>query len=77
MSHVVKKSLFVDFLCRRIEGALLVSGKRGVDKTSLVFSAVHKASKQLAQDNIAALPVLVNAPNFEIRKGIDARSWKG
>src|SRR5262249_35110635 len=64
-----EKTLLVDFLHRRSEGALLISGKRCVGKSSFVFSAIHEAVDKLnAEDKITALPVLVNAPNFEIRK---------
>jgi tetratricopeptide (TPR) repeat protein/DNA polymerase III delta prime subunit len=93
--------LLRDFLYRRTEGALLISGKRGVGKTSTIYRAVndafdssndekegvgktstildampttktiHNASNISNDDKITKepLPVLVNAPNFEIRKG--------
>jgi tetratricopeptide (TPR) repeat protein/phosphatidylserine/phosphatidylglycerophosphate/cardiolipin synthase-like enzyme len=56
-------------LLRREEGALLLSGKRGVGKSSFVFSTLHEAIDKLYEEKgIIALPVLVNAPNFEIRR---------
>lgn len=64
-----ERTLLVDFLHRREEGALLISGKRGVGKSSFVFSAIHEAIDKLnAEKGIIALPVLVNAPSFEIRR---------
>jgi len=68
--HVIRKNeqaYLVDFLYRRNEGALLLSGKRGVGKTSAIFSAIHEAHKKLKDDKIndVVLPILVNAPNFE------------
>jgi Cdc6-like AAA superfamily ATPase len=78
--HVTRKrehELLLDFLCRRTEGALLVSGKRGVGKTSAVYSAINEAICQLKNNNVKVLPVLVNAPSFDIRKIIlekDAKS---
>jgi Cdc6-like AAA superfamily ATPase len=64
--------LLVDFLYRRAEGALLISGKRGVGKTSTVFSAINKALENQINSNTERkiLAVLVNAPSFDIRKKI-------
>ncbi len=64
-----EKSLLVDFLERRAEGALLMSGKRGVGKTSAIFDAIHEVITSLKSKKTYVLPVLVNAPNFEIWKG--------
>jgi len=67
--HITRKkeqNVIIDFLWRKEEGALLISGKRGVGKTSTVFSAVGEAIKILGKDKV--LPILINAPNFEIGK---------
>lgn len=72
--HVIRvkeKELLMDFFRRRSEGALLVSGERGVGKTSAITSAIitaHRILKQQKDDNKELVPVLINAPNFEIRK---------
>jgi hypothetical protein len=48
---------------------LLISGKRGVGKTSTLFSAVGEAIKILEKDKEkVVLPILINAPNFEMGK---------
>lgn len=68
--HVIRKKeqeMLVDFLQRKNEGALLLSGKRGVGKTSAIFSAIQEA-KRLLKKNDGILNILVNAPNFEINK---------
>ena len=66
--HVVRKkqeSQLVDFFARRKEGSLLISGKRGVGKSSIIFAAIEKAKKQLS-DNQELIPVLIIAPSFEL-----------
>jgi hypothetical protein len=63
--HAIRKkeeSLLMDFFFRRTEGALLISGKRGVGKSSAVFSAINKVMAK--QQKI--LPIVVNAPGFDI-----------
>jgi hypothetical protein len=56
----------VDFLRRKKEGALLICGKRGVGKTSVIFSAIQEAKRleNGAESAMKILPVLVNAPGF-------------
>jgi tetratricopeptide (TPR) repeat protein len=76
--HITRKKesrLLVDFLSRNEEGALLLCGKRGVGKTSAIFSAIHIAKQRVERQGktegktkTTILPVLVNAPNFESRK---------
>jgi len=56
--------LLIDFILRRSEGSLLVSGKRGVGKSSTIFSAIQECKKKPKGEKI--LPILVLAPNFEI-----------
>ena len=57
-----EESFVLDFLKRRTEGGLLISGKPGSGKTSLIHSAIHnlKSSKILF--------IEVNATLFENRK---------
>ena len=55
---------FLFRICLPTEGALL-TGQRGVGKTSAVFSAVKEAKELNRKDGINVLPVLINAPNFE------------
>lgn len=65
--HVVRtneQKLLVDFMRRRSEGSLLVSGKRGVGKSSAIFSAIQKAI--IDEKKEAIIPVLVIAPNFDV-----------
>jgi hypothetical protein len=57
-----------DFITRREEGALLVSGKRGVGKSSIIISSILHIIQELDKDNIVLLPIFVNAANFEIIK---------
>jgi len=82
--HVIRKierDYLKDFFRRRREGALLVCGSRGVGKTSAIAAAILASQEILMQEKIEEqkgtqkstpvmklLPVLVNAPNFEIRK---------
>ena len=68
--HVIRvneRKLLVDFMFRRVEGSLLISGKRGVGKTSAVFSAVNAIVKKSTDKKI--VPVLVIAPTFELYDG--------
>jgi hypothetical protein len=47
--HIIRmkeQNLLLDFLNRKLEGALLISGRRGVGKTSTVFSTINEANKQ-------------------------------
>lgn len=69
--HVIRKNeqeLLVDFISRRSEGSLLVSGKRGVGKSSSVFSSIQQAKEKIKEREIL-IPVLVIAPHFEINDG--------
>lgn len=48
--HVIRvkeMELLMDFLTRRSEGALLISGKRGVGKTSVMSLAISDAYEKL------------------------------
>jgi hypothetical protein len=64
-----EQNVIIDFLPRKEEGVLLISGKRGVGKTSTLFSAVGEAIKILEKDKEkVVLPILINAPNFEMGK---------
>ena len=81
--HVIRRresDYLMDFFRRRREGALLVSGKRGVGKSSAIISAViqtkevlsHGSDKVVKQaDTMELLPVLVNGPNFENLKSTE------
>lgn len=60
------RSTILDFIERRTEGALLIAGKRGVGKTSILTSAINEASRYLESIQVTLLPVFVNAANFEI-----------
>ena len=59
-----------NFIYRRKEGALLISGKRGVGKTSIIASTINSLRERLESNNepkkTTLLPVLINAANFEI-----------
>lgn len=53
--HITRKrenQLLVDFLIRKEEGALLICGKRGIGKTSAVFSAIHSAKNLFEIDPV-------------------------
>lgn len=65
--HVIRateQKFIVDFLSRRIEGALLISGMRGVGKTSMIFSAIQDAMAKSSDSKM--IVSLVNAPYFEM-----------
>src|SRR4051812_40302113 len=67
--HVIREeelNLLQDFLYRRNEGVLLLSGKRGVGKSSIVFTTIHKTRQKCKKEGINLLPILINAPSFEI-----------
>ncbi|MER5176514.1 MAG: hypothetical protein ABJB73_12185 [Candidatus Nitrosocosmicus sp.] len=69
--HIRRKDehvLLLDFLSRRKEGVLLLSGKRGVGKSSAVFSAIHDTGIKCKNEGTMLLPILINAPTFEIYK---------
>lgn len=51
-----------EFLRLNHEGAILVSGKRGVGKTSLVFSCIN----DIRNEQRFVIPVHLNASNFEL-----------
>jgi len=75
VTRVRENFLLVDFLSRRTEGALLLSGKRGVGKTSAIFAAINNSMQKLDPKSreteidrrIRLIPVVVNAPSFDIR----------
>jgi hypothetical protein len=77
VTRKIERDYLMDFFRRRREGALLVSGRRGVGKTSTIVAAIL-ASQEILKKEIASkkknddikllLPILINAPNFEIRK---------
>lgn len=52
----------IDNLLRRDSGSILVSGDRGVGKTSLVYKALQEVKKQ----NKKTIPVILNALQLEI-----------
>ena len=78
----IERDYLMDFFRRRREGALLVCGRRGVGKTSAIAAAILASRMILGQsskkkdqsdaqadlDGMALLPILINAPNFEIHK---------
>lgn len=67
--HIVRKSeqkLLLDFLARKKEGALLLSGRRGVGKSSVIFSVINKINNENLVGSVRLVPVLVNAPSFDI-----------
>ncbi|MEX0596427.1 MAG: hypothetical protein WD512_07985 [Candidatus Paceibacterota bacterium] len=69
--HVARKKQeeqLIDFFVRRTEGSLLVSGKRGVGKSSIIFSTIQKAREKLDKSK-KLVPVLINAPSFEMFDG--------
>ena len=77
-----ERRLLLDFLARRTEGALL-SGRRGVGKTSAIFSIIYDVKEMLHDRKILA--ILVNAPSFEIydqrtesdnKQGVDLVKFK-
>ncbi len=63
-----ERELLIDFITRRSEGSLLVSGKRGVGKSSIIFSAIQESMEKTKNDE-TIIPVLVIAPSFEIHDG--------
>jgi hypothetical protein len=59
--------LLIDLFCRGTKGAFLLSGRRGVGKTTQVVYAIrHAADKLVMDEGIEVLPVRVDASNFEI-----------
>lgn len=56
-------AVFVNELLRRKQGSILVTGYRGVGKTSFVYQALHQLLKQ--HDNEKVLFVLVNGNHLE------------
>ena len=60
--------MLIDFLYRRNEGVLLLSGKRGVGKSSIVFTAIHETTEKCEKEDTKLLPILINAPTFEIHQ---------
>lgn len=56
-------AVFVNELLRRKQGAILVTGYRGVGKTSFVYQALHKLLRQ--HDNEKRLFVLVNGNHLD------------
>lgn len=68
VTRTKERELLIDFITRRSEGSLLISGKRGVGKSSVIFSAVQD-SKEKTKKNETIIPVLVIAPSFEIHDG--------
>lgn len=75
--HVLRENesnVLVDFVSRKTEGALLLSGRRGTGKTSAVLTALRIASNKKRQDGRKILPVLINAPSMEISNRTDAKN---
>lgn len=56
-------SVFTNELLRREQGAILITGYRGVGKTSFVYKALHQVLEQSDKDKI--LFVLINANHLE------------
>ena len=54
----------VDFVARRDEGSLLVVGRRGSSKTSLVIAAVNRAARNMPPGK-TLVPVPVKATSME------------
>jgi Cdc6-like AAA superfamily ATPase len=57
-----------DFVFRRKDGAILVSGRRGVGKTSTVTYAVQSVDTDI--DCRKLLRIFVNAANFEVKESV-------
>ena len=66
--HVLRKTVnvpIVDFLSRRISGALLIGGRRKGGKTNAVISAIHTIVETAENEGVIVLPVLVDSNSFE------------
>lgn len=63
-----------DFVERRDEGSLLVVGRRGSGKTSLVVAAVNEAVRR-SPGGRTLVPVLVRATSINPDGSVDARSF--
>ena len=64
--HIIRKKEhghLVDFLLRKREGSLLISGKRGVGKTSSIFLAIQEINKTSKQKII---PLHIIASTFDL-----------
>ena len=59
-----EQEAIVDFVARRDEGSLLVVGRRGSGKTSLVIAAVNKAARGMPRGK-TLVPVPVKATSME------------
>ena len=71
-SRLEELAAVADFVERRDEGSLLVVGRRGSGKTSLVFAAVNQAADRKPQGK-TIVPVLVRATSIESDGPIDKK----
>ncbi len=71
-SRLEELAAVADFVERRDEGSMLVVGRRGSGKTSLVFTAVNRAAGRRPQSK-TVLPVLVRATSIESGGPIDKK----
>ena len=67
-----EQDAIVDFVARRDEGSLLVVGRRGSGKTSLVIAAVNKAARGMPRGK-TLVPVPVKATSMESSGPADKR----
>jgi hypothetical protein len=58
-------SLLANDLVRKDSGSILVSGTRGVGKTSLVYAALNKVEGMKVSDGRTLLPVILNASQLQ------------
>ena len=72
VSRRKEQAAVADFVERRDEGSLLVVGRRGSGKTSMVIAAVNEAIGRRPQGK-AILPILVRATSIESDGAIDEK----
>ena len=73
--HAIRReeqAAVADFVERRDEGSLLVVGRRGSGKTSMVIAAVNEAARRRPQGK-TILPILVRATSIELDGAIGKR----
>ncbi len=66
--HVLREDSdkILNFIMSNDEGAILITGKRGVGKTNLVFSCINLAISLQKKKNIKFEPIYLNVSNFDL-----------
>lgn len=67
VGRVEEKDKLKDLFNRKSKGSILISGPRGVGKTSLVYRVIYELQRDGLKDSRQLLPIVLNASQLEIK----------